>query len=120
MVYQNEYPGLLTSEAENLGKVTVGTELGWGSRSGPTRWERGLQGQADELSKAFEMLSAERVPLNVGGAWWFTWSDEGGSCSFCKSAGLLTEDRQAKPAWYRFNEWTGGDPEVVPRSLTGS
>lgn len=31
MVYQNEYPGLLTSEAENLGKVTVGTELGWGS-----------------------------------------------------------------------------------------
>lgn len=31
MIYQNEYPGLLTSEAENLGKVTVGTELGWGS-----------------------------------------------------------------------------------------
>jgi predicted deacylase len=31
MVYQNDYPGLLTSEAENLGKVTVGTELGWGA-----------------------------------------------------------------------------------------
>ena len=44
------------------------------------------------------------------GAWWFTWSDEGGSCVFCHSAGLLTTKREAKPAWYRFNEWTGGTP----------
>lgn len=31
MVYQNRTPGLLPSEAERLGKITVGTELGWGS-----------------------------------------------------------------------------------------
>jgi N-alpha-acetyl-L-2,4-diaminobutyrate deacetylase len=31
MVYQNVTPGLLPSEAERLGKITVGTELGWGS-----------------------------------------------------------------------------------------
>ncbi|VTR99224.1 M14 family metallopeptidase [Tuwongella immobilis] len=31
MVYQNQTPGLLPSEAERLGKITVGTELGWGS-----------------------------------------------------------------------------------------
>ena len=31
MVYQNQTPGLLPSEAERLGKVTVGTELGWGA-----------------------------------------------------------------------------------------
>lgn len=30
MVYQNLTPGLLTSQAEALGKITVGTELGWG------------------------------------------------------------------------------------------
>ena len=30
MVYQNVTPGLLTSEAERLGKITVGSELGWG------------------------------------------------------------------------------------------
>ncbi len=30
MVYQNLTPGLLTSEAERLGKIAVGTELGWG------------------------------------------------------------------------------------------
>lgn len=31
MIYQNQTPGLLPSEAERLGKITVGTELGWGS-----------------------------------------------------------------------------------------
>ena len=30
MVYQNETPGLMVSEAERLGKITIGTELGWG------------------------------------------------------------------------------------------
>jgi N-alpha-acetyl-L-2,4-diaminobutyrate deacetylase len=31
MVYQNTTPGLLPSEAERIGKITVGTELGWGA-----------------------------------------------------------------------------------------
>jgi N-alpha-acetyl-L-2,4-diaminobutyrate deacetylase len=30
ILYQNQTPGLLPSEAERLGKITVGTELGWG------------------------------------------------------------------------------------------
>jgi hypothetical protein len=96
------------------------TELGWGSSSGPTRWERGLWGQAYQLSRAFAMLSAKRLQWHIGGAWWFTWTDEGGSCQFCHSAGLLTAKRSAKPAWYRFNAWTGGDPDIVPKALFGS
>jgi hypothetical protein len=95
------------------------TELGWGSRSGPTRWERGLEGQANQLSRAFAMLSDNRLRWRIGGAWWFTWTDEGGGCVFCRSAGLLTASRKAKPAWYRFNAWTGGDPDAVPRALFG-
>ncbi len=95
------------------------TELGWGSAEGPTRWQRGLFGQAFQLSKSFAMLSANRVRWGVGGVWWFTWSDEGGSCIFCGSAGLLTREREAKPAWYRFNEWTGGDAGAVPRIGSG-
>jgi hypothetical protein len=95
------------------------TELGWGSSSGPTRWERGLYGQANQLSRAFAMLSTHRLDWRIGGAWWFTWTDEGGSCHFCRSAGLLTGKRRAKPSWYRFNAWTGGDPDTVPRALFG-
>ena len=30
ITYQNETPGLLSSESERLGKITVGCELGWG------------------------------------------------------------------------------------------
>jgi hypothetical protein len=95
------------------------TELGWGSRSGPTRWERGLYGQARQLSKAFSILSTNRLRWRLGGVWWFTWSDEGGSCQFCASAGLLNDEREGKPSWYRFNAWTGGDPDTVPRARSG-
>ncbi|MSU41177.1 MAG: succinylglutamate desuccinylase [Pedosphaera sp.] len=31
ITYQNRTPGLLPSEAERLGKITIGTELGWGA-----------------------------------------------------------------------------------------
>ncbi|HEX6782855.1 MAG TPA: hypothetical protein VF125_12645 [Solirubrobacterales bacterium] len=92
------------------------TELGWGSESGPTRWQRGLYGQAEQLGKALSIISANRVRWRIRGAWWFTWSDEGGSCVFCHSAGLLTEKREGKPAWYRFNEWTAGDAGAVPKA----
>jgi hypothetical protein len=93
------------------------TELGWGSSSGPTRWQRGLQGQAREMTQAFRILSSGRHRWNVDGAWWFTWADSDAPvCGFCHTAGLLTEQRRAKPAWYRFNAWTGGNPGVVPRA----
>jgi len=35
MTYQNETPGLLTSEAERLGKITIGSELGYGNAVSP-------------------------------------------------------------------------------------
>lgn len=93
------------------------TELGWGSDSFQTRWERGLQGQARELDRAFSMLANHRRSWRIGGVWWFSWADiPAGGCQFCDSAGLLTEDREAKPAWYSFARWTGGDPSIVPRA----
>lgn len=45
MTYQNNTPGLLTSEAERLGKITIGTELGWGEavlRKGVTYGRHGV------------------------------------------------------------------------------
>jgi len=92
------------------------TEVGWGSDGFESRWERGLRGQARELNLAMSMLVANRRNWRVGGVWWFSWADLVKSCQFCDSAGLLTSDREAKPAWYRFNAWTGGDPRTVPRA----
>jgi hypothetical protein len=91
------------------------TELGWGSAEGPSRWEVGPYGQAEELDQAFSILAANRVRWRIGGVWWFSWTDREGTCSvFCTTAGLLTAAGEAKPAWYAFNAWTGGDPETVP------
>lgn len=49
MMYQDETPGLLPSEAERLGKITVGTELGWGetvSRVGVSYGKQGIRAAA--------------------------------------------------------------------------
>lgn len=92
------------------------TELGWGSDSFESRWERGPRGQARELNRAFSLLTEHRASWRIGGAWWFSWTDQAGACQFCDSAGLLTAAHEAKPAWYSFNEWTGGDADTVPRA----
>jgi N2-acetyl-L-2,4-diaminobutanoate deacetylase len=45
MLYQGGTPGLLTGEAEKMGKIAVGTELGWGcsvNRSGVERARIGI------------------------------------------------------------------------------
>jgi predicted deacylase len=44
MIYQNRTPGLLTSEAERLGKIAVGTELGWGEAVAAEGVRYGRQG----------------------------------------------------------------------------
>lgn len=44
MVYQNQTPGLLPSEAERLGMISVGTELGWGRAVNPAGVRYGRQG----------------------------------------------------------------------------
>jgi len=95
------------------------TELGWGSDSFESRWERGPLGQAEELDRALTMLASNRRRWRIGGVWWFSWVDADGACQFCDSAGLLTQRREAKPSWYVFNAWTGGDPLTVPEASFG-
>jgi hypothetical protein len=118
--------GAIRAQIENLRRVMrlhgdartplLVTEMGWGSDTNESRWERGLDGQARELDRAFGMLAAQRLRWRIGGVWWFSWIDADGACQFCDSAGLLTQAREAKPAWYRFNAWTGGDADTVPRA----
>ena len=35
LTYQNATPGLLPSECDRLGKISIGTELGWGQSINP-------------------------------------------------------------------------------------
>ena len=74
MVYQNQTPGLLTSEAERLGKITVGTELGWGeavNREGVMYGRQGVLAAAihhGQLRGAIEKIGAHAAGTQKKGA----------------------------------------------------
>jgi hypothetical protein len=122
--------GAMRAQIENLRRVMrvhhdaatplYVTELGWGSDSDESRWEKGMFGQAQELEEAFALLVGNRRRWRIGGVDWFSWVDQSAACQFCDSAGLLTQAGEAKPAWYAFNAWTNGDPDTVPRLLLPS
>lgn len=64
ITYQNQTPGMLTSEVERLGKITVGTDLGWDRVVNPegVRCERqGVLAAAVRGAKVDEAC-LERVP----------------------------------------------------------
>jgi len=44
MIYQDQTPGLLTSTAERLGKITIGSEFGWGMAVNATGVSMSIQG----------------------------------------------------------------------------
>ena len=77
------------------------TEFGWGSGN-DTAFEKGLGGQARELTQAYGILRAMRVPAKIIRTYWFAWDDLSNSCNFCDSAGLVRSDFSAKPALARF------------------
>ena len=87
------------------------TEMGWGSDWAESRWEVGWKGQARELNRAMRILSRSRRRWRVQKIFWYSWIDAP-ACQFCDSAGLFTKSGRAKPSWWAFNSWTGGDPRL--------
>lgn len=63
MVYQNSTPGLLTGLAEDLGKISVGTELGWGRAIQPSGASMGRQGVLNAAIREGQ-LKGEPLDLN--------------------------------------------------------
>jgi N-alpha-acetyl-L-2,4-diaminobutyrate deacetylase len=63
MVYQNRTPGLLPSEAERLGKITIGTELGWGAAVSAQGVHWGRQGVLAAAIR-FGQLRGEIAPID--------------------------------------------------------
>jgi hypothetical protein len=97
------------------------TELAWGS--GPSDqfgYNKGLAGQRDLLSGAFELILNRRSAWNVERTFWYLWHDPpAGSaysqlCSICGTAGLVRDDRTPKPAYHAF---TGFTAETTPPAV---
>jgi hypothetical protein len=88
------------------------TEMGWGSQNDPNTvsFEVGKRGQAEELTSSYSYLLENRYRLNLKAAYWFSWKDFAGSCSFCDSTGLFRQGTgfHSKPAWHTFLSFTHG------------
>ncbi|HET9198547.1 MAG TPA: beta-galactosidase [Solirubrobacterales bacterium] len=88
------------------------TELGWGSQNNfkQVAFEQGIRGQVKQLKASYGYLIANARRLNLKGAYWFSWKDLPGSCTFCDSVGFFRAGPKfhAKPAWHAFVALTGG------------
>jgi hypothetical protein len=91
------------------------SEVGWGSAPpDPANggFTKGMLGQRKILIQAFNALLQKRSVWRIGKVLWFNFRDPAGGnsniCSYCTSAGLLTNDFKAKPAWSAFLGYTGG------------
>jgi hypothetical protein len=88
------------------------TEMGWGSQDDPNTvsFEVGKRGQAEELRNSYGYLLENRYRLNLKAAYWFSWKDFAGSCSFCDSTGLFRQGPRfhSKPAWHTFLSFSHG------------
>jgi hypothetical protein len=88
------------------------TEMGWGSESNfeEVAFEQGVRGQVKQLRDSYAFMLENSRRLNLKAAYWFSWKDLPGSCTFCDSAGLFRAGPsfRAKPAWHAFVKITGG------------
>jgi hypothetical protein len=86
------------------------TEVGWSSDPG-TILGQTITGQAQQLSRAFSLMSRLRNQWKLQRVYWFSLSDAGpGLCPFCASDGLFTRDFEPKPAWNAYALQAGGTP----------
>ncbi len=97
------------------------TEFAWGS--GPpdsVGVNKGLQGQATALTDSYKMMLANRTAWNLQRVFWYLWRDPQSAtgCSFCGTAGLLTYDRDPKPAFNAFRTFTA-DTTKPKATITG-
>jgi hypothetical protein len=80
------------------------TELGWSSErpssaNGFNQFEKGRQGQANELTGAFKLLHTHAAAWHVKRVYWFSLTDAPGTCNFCDGSGLFGEGFYPKPSW---------------------
>jgi len=89
------------------------TEIGWASGGPAHPLNRGPEGQARRLRKAFAYLLAQRKRLRIATVDWYAWRDTPDSvpnlCVWCTHSGLLSADGVPKPAFAAFAQMAGGD-----------
>ena len=111
----------MTSHADGATPLWI-TEIGWGSAP-PDNFgiNKGLQGQANMLKGAYNMILNNRSGWNIQRLMWYHWRDpksSHASCSFCQTAGLVKYSRSPKPALPVFKSFAA-ETTAPTASITG-
>jgi hypothetical protein len=116
----SKYYGRLSAEIEEVraalkksrdpGRALWLTELGWSSgrpsaANGHNQFEKGLEGQARELTGAFKLMRSKAAAWRIKRAYWFSFTDAPGTCNFCDGSGLFEQGLTPKPAWSAFKRF---------------
>ncbi len=85
-------------------------EIGWGSAKKGSKLNKGLQGQAKILKRAYKYFRSHAKRLNLDRVYWYTLRDakpdpSEGDCGFCASDGLFKKSGKAKPSWAAFKKF---------------
>lgn len=87
------------------------TEIGWASSGPPNPYNKGPEGQADQLEAAYGLLMEKRLEWEIENVSWYSWRDTIDSpCEWCGGSGLFGVDslEQPKPSWEAYVSLTGG------------
>lgn len=116
----SKYYGRLSGEIEEVraalkksrdpGRALWLTELGWSSgrpspANGHNQFEKGIRGQARELRGAFKLLRSKARAWRIKRVYWFSFTDEPGTCNFCDGSGLFEKGFVPKPAWSAYKRF---------------
>ncbi len=94
-----------TIASEGDGAALWVDEIGWGSAKRGSNLNKGLQGQAKLLTRAYRFFTRHATELNLTRVYWYTLRDvrhPPNNCPFCTSDGLLDRKGNPKPAWDAF------------------
>jgi polysaccharide biosynthesis protein PslG len=86
------------------------TEVGWASSGTPPGLVVGPSGQADYVRQTFELATAARERLGIGGVVWYSLNDTPGPL-WVGHCGLFTVEGFPKPAWQAFADAAGGSTQ---------
>jgi hypothetical protein len=86
------------------------TEVGWASAGPDVPLNRGPQGQARELTDAFQLFLDKRSAWRIATVTWYSWRDSAEPiCDWCEFSGLFElKELEPKPSWDAFVAFTGG------------
>jgi polysaccharide biosynthesis protein PslG len=87
------------------------TELGWASGGDHEQLSKTPARQARLLRRAYSLYERRRHQWEIAGVTWFSWQDteDRSACVFCAYTGLVTVDRQGKPALRAYRRVALGD-----------